>query len=59
MLAEGQVPAGYAADDGAALHFVDEALAECVASRPNARAYRVARDGGRVTETPVPCRLLG
>jgi len=59
LLAEGRVPEGYAADDGAALHYVDEALAHCVASRPAARVYRVARDGGRVTETPVPCRLLG
>jgi len=59
LLADGQVPEGYAADDGAALHYVDEALAHCVASRPNARVYRVARDAGSVTETPVPCRLLG
>ena len=59
LLAEGQVPEGYAADDGAALHYVDEALALCVASRPAARVYRVARDAGSVTETPVPCRLLG
>ena len=52
-------PRGYAADDGAALHFVDEALAHCVVSRPNARAYRPALEGGRVTETELPCRLLG
>ena len=59
LLAEGKVPGGYAADDGAALHYVDEALADCVVSRPNARAYRLALDGGRATETPVPCRMLG
>ena len=59
LLAEGAVPDGCAADDGAALHYVDEALAQCVASRPNARAYRLALEGGRVTETPLPCRLLG
>jgi hypothetical protein len=32
---------GYAAEDGAALHFVGESLARVVSSRPQARAYRV------------------
>ena len=32
---------GYAAEDGAALHFVGEELARVVTSRPGARAYRV------------------
>src|SRR4051812_28271432 len=39
------LPAGYAADDGAALHFVGAKLAEVVTSRPNARAYRVELRG--------------
>jgi peptidase E len=34
-------PAGYAADDGAALHFVGTDLREVVAFREGARAYRV------------------
>ncbi len=52
--------AGYAADDGAALHFVDGALHETVASRPGARAYRVERaQDGAVLETPLPARYLG
>jgi dipeptidase E len=32
---------GYAAEDGAALHFVGDALQRVVTSRPQARAYRV------------------
>jgi peptidase E len=36
---------GYAADDGAALHFVGTELARVVASRPHARAYFVDADG--------------
>lgn len=59
LLAAGRVPPGYAADDGAALHFVDESLAEVVLSRPAARAYRLAMDGDVATETPLPARLLG
>src|SRR5262249_56893374 len=35
------MPPGFAADVGAALHFVDGALREVVSSRPAARAYRV------------------
>ena len=37
----GGMPGGYAAEDGAALHFVGEELARVVSSRPESRAYRV------------------
>jgi dipeptidase E len=53
------MPAGYAAEDGAALRFVDEQLAEVVASRPRARAYRLERRGGRVLEIRLATRYLG
>ncbi len=52
-------PAGYAADDGAALHFVGTELAEVVGSRRRARAYRVERRGAEVVEAPLPVRFLG
>jgi len=55
----GGAPAGYAADDGVALHFVGRRLKEAVSSRPNAGAYRVAIRRGTVTETPLPVRYLG
>lgn len=35
---------GYAADDGVALHFIDEELNNVVSSRPNAYGYRVDKD---------------
>lgn len=59
MVADGTVPAGYAADDGAALHFVDESLHEVVVSRPHANAFRVERAGDSALETPLPARFLG
>ena len=59
FIAEGALPAGFAADDGAALHFVGATLAEVVASRPDARAYRVHREGDRAVEEPLPARYLG
>lgn len=55
----GGLPDGYAADDGAGLHFVGTELREAVSSRPDARAYRVERRGTGVTEAPLPTRFLG
>ena len=48
------LPAGFAADDGAALHFTGTNLAGVVTSRPKAAAYRVERIGDEVVETPLP-----
>ncbi len=47
-------PPGYAADDGAALHFVGTELEEVVAVSDGARAYRVEPGA----ETPIEPRLL-
>jgi dipeptidase E len=58
LVGEGMA-AGFAADVGAALHFVDGALAEVVTSRPRACAYRVERRSDGVHEEPLPVRYLG
>lgn len=50
--------AGFAADDGAALHFEGGELVEAVSSRPGARAYRVTQEGAQVAEEAVPTRYL-
>jgi len=50
---------GYAADDGAALHFRGEALHRAVSSRPNARAYLVEPIADEVVETPLEIEYLG
>jgi peptidase E len=55
----GGMQAGYAAEDGAALHFCGPNLLEVVSSRPRAAAYRVERVSGNVTETPLAVRFLG
>lgn len=60
LVADGVLPAGYAADDGAALVFHGGELAEVVASRPDARAYRVERGpDGAAVETVIATRYLG
>jgi len=50
---------GIAIDDGCAARFSGTDLAEIVTSRPEARAYRVARAGKGVSETPLEARFLG
>jgi peptidase E len=60
LIADGTIPAGHAADDGAALIFRGTALAEVVSSRPEARGYRVERGPtGDAVETELPTRYLG
>jgi peptidase E len=45
MVAAGELPAGYATEDGVGLHHVGTELAEAVTVRPGARAWRVDPDG--------------
>ena len=53
-LVENGFPPGYAADDGAALHFVGTELHEVVAVGSGARAYRLEPG----SETPLDTRVL-
>jgi dipeptidase E len=50
---------GFAADDGAALHFRGEELQRVVTSRPHAKAYRVEPIDDEVLETPLEASYLG
>jgi dipeptidase E len=59
LVSEGALRDGWAADDGAALVFAGTALAEVVASRPDAAAYRVERTADGVAERRVATRFLG
>lgn len=52
-------PGGYAADDGAGLHFDGLKLREVVSSRPQARAYQLELRDGQVSERVIAPRLLG
>ncbi|HEX2102249.1 MAG TPA: Type 1 glutamine amidotransferase-like domain-containing protein [Solirubrobacteraceae bacterium] len=59
LVADGALEAGWAADDGAALVFAGEELADVVASRPRAAAYLVTGRDGRVDEERLAARYLG
>jgi dipeptidase E len=58
FLREG-MPPGYAAGDGAALHFTGTELSRVVGSRPQAQGYRLDLKEGRVVETPIATAFLG
>ena len=59
FVASGSISAGYAADDGAALHYVDEKLFKVVSSRPDAKAYHVRESDGKVQEELLNTVYLG
>lgn len=52
---QGTLGTGVAADDGAAIHYIDEQIKYVVSSRPQAKAYRVSKDG----EEELATRYLG
>jgi peptidase E len=59
MVARGELPPGYATEDGVGLHYVGTELAEAVTVRPTARAWHLAPNGrGGCAETPVETRLI-
>ncbi|TGB01934.1 Type 1 glutamine amidotransferase-like domain-containing protein [Halobacillus salinus] len=49
---------GYALDDGAAVHFIDEEVHQAVCSRPSAKAMRVWWQEGKVIEKLLPMKYL-
>ena len=58
LLAAG-LPAGYAADDGCALHFESGQIKRIVSSRLPARAYKVELADGGAKETTLEADYLG
>lgn len=59
MLTTIEISAGYAVDDGAALHFIDEKVSKTISSRPEAKAYYLINENGRVVEEAMDAFYLG
>jgi dipeptidase E len=59
LVGGGKIAEGYAADDGVALHFIDDRLVRAVSNRPRARCWRLSRSGKRAVERALPTRYLG
>ncbi|GGK88334.1 peptidase E [Sphaerisporangium melleum] len=58
-VASGELPDGYAADEGVGLHYVGREFIQAVTVDPEGYAYRVERDGdGGVKEVRIEPRLL-
>jgi peptidase E len=56
-VAAGELPAGYATEDGVALHYVGTALGEVIGTWPGRRAWLVVPDSsGGYLETPLAAR---
>ena len=58
LLAFDKIKPGIAADDGVAIHFIEEEVSRIVSSRPNARAYKVYFDK-EVKEIELKTEYLG
>ena len=59
LIGSGALAGGYAADDGVALHFVDETFHRAVSSKETSAAYRVTRHGAGAVETVLATEFLG
>jgi dipeptidase E len=59
LVANSEMNAGYAVDDGAALHFIDGDLGKIVSSRPHAAAYYVEGLNGKAVERKLETTYLG
>jgi peptidase E len=58
LLMEDKFPPTYAADNSAAVHFVDGKLLGAVSSAVNAKVYRVLKADGEIVETALDIRCL-
>lgn len=59
LLTTNEISAGYAVDDGASLHFIDEKLSKIISSRHKAKAYYLNNVNGKVVEEAMNAVYLG
>jgi peptidase E len=58
LIQQSNLSAGYALEDGVALHFVGDNVAQIVTSRQQARAFYVSCKDGAVAEQSLQTRYL-
>jgi peptidase E len=54
-----EIETGYGAEDGAAVHFINDKFYKAVSSRENAKIFSVKFNGRRVTERRIKTEFLG
>ena len=58
MIASGELAPGYACDNDAGIHFVDNEVHRVIKTREDASVYYVALEGGSVVETELPGEMI-
>lgn len=58
LISEMKIQEGIAADDGVAIHYIEQEISNIVSSRPTSKAYRVSYDN-KVVETELKTKFLG
>jgi dipeptidase E len=58
LIREKKIQEGIAADDGVAIHYIEQEISNIVSSRPTSKAYRVSYDN-KVVETELQTEFLG
>jgi dipeptidase E len=58
LIREMKIREGIAADDGVAIHYIEQEISNIVSSRPTSKAYRVSYDN-KVVETELKTKFLG
>ncbi|MBU9710599.1 Type 1 glutamine amidotransferase-like domain-containing protein [Evansella tamaricis] len=61
LISAQKIKPGYAADDGVALHYINNEISKIISSRQDAKAYHLSLDerSGQVVETELPTEYLG
>jgi dipeptidase E len=59
FLSDDKIVGGYAADDGAAAHFIDDEFSCAVSSNSQSKVYKVDKVNGQVREEAIRTRYLG
>ena len=59
LIQSGQIPSGIGIDDGVGVLFEEQQIADVVASRTQATAYKVELENGEIIEKSMPARYLG
>jgi dipeptidase E len=58
FLASGEIPAGVAIEDWAAIHYKGTEIHQVIGAKPGARAYSMRSVYGSVQEVPLPVEYL-
>ncbi len=58
LMKEGAILPGYAADNSAAIHFIDGHVYRAISSKPGPKVYRVNYTANEVVETPLEMVIL-